>query len=152
MKRISIIAVCVFCFTAGSSFGQGGTLNYNSLESDSLKALKYGLWGGIDGSYFDGKLEMPDVNQHSIPDSLLKFYENDLNVLPFNRKPESNYWWKGDNMPGYPVPESPLPRYYDRGVPYYDRMPNQPNHRRSVPVPGFHGWKAQEIMIKSERS
>ncbi len=152
MKKLGIIAVCVFCLTAGSVFGQNGSI-FEIEELDSLKALKHGLWDdGIDGSYFGGKLEFPDLYQHAIPDSLLKFYKPDLNALPFNRQPESNNWWKGDDKPGYPVPESPHPRYYDRGVPYYDRMPSQPNNRRSVPVPGFPGWKVQEIMMKSERS
>ncbi len=152
MKKIGIIAVCVLCFTAGSVFGQGGTLNSDALESDSLKALKYGLWDdSIDGSNFGGKLEFPDLYQHAIPDTLLKFYEPDLNLSPLNRQPESYYWWKGDDKPGYPVPESPAQRYYDRGVPYY-KMPSEPNNRRSVPIPGFSGWKVQEIMMKSERS
>ncbi len=147
MKKIGIIAACVFCLTTGSSFGQGGTLNSNPLESDSLKALKHGLWDdGIDGSYFGGELELPDIYQHAIPDSLLKYYQNDLPL------PENRFYYRYDKKPGYPVPESPIPRYYDRGIPYYDKMPSQPKDRRSVPVPGFPGWKVQEIMMKSERS
>lgn len=159
MKKIGIIAVCVFCITAGSVFGQGGTLNSDALESDSLKALKYGLWDdSIDGSNLGGKLELPDVYQHSIPDSLLKFYRNDLTL------PENRFYYRydsrqrnGDGKPGLPVPEGPLPKYFDQGVPYYDNMPNPLNNkkfdeRRSVPIPGFPGWKVQEITMKSERS
>lgn len=146
MKRIGIIVVSVFCLVAGSSFGQNGSI-FEIEELDSLKALKHGLWNdGIDGSYFGGKLELPDVYQHSIPDSLMKFYQNDLPL------PENRFYYRYDKKPGYPVPESPIPRYYDRGIPYYDRMPSQPNDKRSVPVPGFPGWKVQEIMMKSERS
>lgn len=145
MKKIGIIAICVFCLTAGSVFGQNGSI-FEIEELDSLKALKHGLWNdGIDGSYFGGKLEFPDVYQHSIPDSLMKFYQNDLPL------PEKRFYYRYDNKPGYPVPESPLPRYYERGVPYY-RMPSEPNKRRSVPIPGFPGWKVQEIVMKSERS
>jgi hypothetical protein len=154
MKKIGIIVLCLLCLSAGSSFGQGGTLNSDVFQSDSLRALKYGLSSEKDdNTKYSHWLQMPGgVLQNYIPDSLLKFYENGLNVLPFNRQQESNNWWKGDDKPGYPVPESQVPRYYDRGVPYYDRMPIQPNDRRSVPVPGFPGWKVQEIMMKSERS
>ena len=148
MKKIGIIAVCVFCFTAGSSFGQGGTLNLSPKENESLSSLKYGVLpdngeGGANGNW----LQIPDSYlQKNIPDTLLKFYQNDMSL------PEYRFYYRYDKKPGFPVPESPLPRYYDRGVPYYDRVPSQPNDRRSVPIPGFPGWKVQEIMMKSERS
>jgi hypothetical protein len=160
MKKIGIIAVCVFSLTAGSVFAQG-TLESSILELetklDSLKALKYGLSPDKDGnSVYGGWLQMPEgvLQQNLIPDTLLKFYQYNWNQYNsnFNRQPESNYWPRGDGKPGYPVPESPIPRSYERGVPYYDGMPSQPNDKRSAPVPGFPGWKVQEIMMKSERS
>jgi len=153
MRRTGIIAICVFCITAGTVFGQGGVLNIEPSKDDSLTILKHGLSADKDDNGIYGNLlQMPDrILQNYIPDSLLKFYQN-WNSLPFNLQQESNGWRKGDGKPGYPVPESPVPRYYDRGVPYYDRMPSQPNDRRSVPVPNFPGWKTQEIMMKSERS
>ena len=148
MKKIGIIAVFVLCITAGSSFGQGSVLNIEPLIDDSLTVLKYGLTPDKDGnSVYGGGLQMPDSYlQKNIPDTLLKFYQNDM------RLPENRFYYRYDSRPGYPVPESPIPRYYDRGVPYYEKMPSEPNDRRSVPVPNFPGWKVQEIMMKSERS
>lgn len=148
----------MFCLTAGSVLAQGtleSSIHELEAKLDSLKELKYGLSldkNGING--YGGLLQIPGgvLQQNFIPDSLLKFYQYDWNASPFNRQPESHNWYKGDGKPGYPVPESPVPRYYDRGVPYYDRVPIEPNDKRSVPVPSFPGWKVQEIMMKSERS
>lgn len=157
MKKIGIIVVCVFSFMAGNVLAQG-TLDASirELEArlDSLKSLKYELSRDVDGnSIYGGWLQMPDSYlQKNIPDTLLKFYQYDLNASPFDQQLKPNYLWKGDDKPGYPVPESPIPRYYDRGVPYYEPVPSEPNNRRSVPVPGFPGWKVQEITMKSERS
>lgn len=175
MKKI--LAIAFVMFFAGSVFGQDASLDESikELEAklDSLKALKYERSSeSLNGLLNNGWLQVPQGALNYIPDTLMKYYQ-DWNSLPYFDNDQPFNWYKeyrGDGLPGYPVPETPLPKHFDKGVPYYDGLPElrqyrrmipdiqvnpkpvEPNERRSVPVPDFPDWKMQEIIMKSERS
>lgn len=162
---------------AGSVFAQGVSLDESikELEAklDSLKALKYERSAErLNGLLNNGWLQVPKGALNAIPDSLKKYYQ-DWNSLPYldNSKPFNwNQQYRGDGKPGYPVPDTPLPKHFERGAPYYNDLPELrqyrriipdiqvtpiPDHlkeRRSVPVPDFPDWKVQEILLSSERT